>query len=84
MEAIFRLNTRELGSSFINSLKDAYPDQNIEITVREQDETDYLLGSPANREILEKSIQDAEQGRNTCYFDTVEAAIACAQSQTTK
>jgi hypothetical protein len=63
METTYRLNTRELGSSFINSLKHAYPDQNVEILVREQDETEYLLSSPANREHLEKSSQEVERGK---------------------
>jgi len=80
MEAVFKLNTRELDASFITSLKDAYPDQNVEITVREQDETEYLLSSPANREHLEKSIREIEQGK-IITFATLEDAIACAKSK---
>jgi hypothetical protein len=80
MEAVFRLNTRELEASFITSLRDAYPDQNIEITVREQDETEYLLCSPANREHLEKSIREIEQGK-MISFATLEDAIACAKTK---
>ena len=80
METTYRLNTSELGISFINSLKNAYPDQNIEIFVREQDETEYLLSSPANREHLEKSIREVEQGK-IITFVTLEDAIACAQSR---
>jgi antitoxin YefM len=80
MEAVFRLNTSELGVSFINSIKDAYPDRDIEITVREQDETEYLLSSPANREHLEKAIEDVKQGK-TITFETIEQAIQCAEEQ---
>jgi len=80
MEAVFRLNTSELENSFITSLKNAYPDQNIEITVREQDETEYLLSSPANRERLLTAIENIKQGKNIRYFKNLEEAIACAQS----
>jgi hypothetical protein len=80
MEAVFRLNTRELENSFITSLRDAYPDQNIEITVREQDETEYLCSSPANRERLETAVEHIKQGKNIRYFETLEEAITCAQS----
>ena len=80
MEAVFRLNTEELGNSFINFLKDTYPDQNIEITVREQDETEYLCSSPANRERLETAIENVKQGK-IITFETLEQAIACAEER---
>ena len=80
MEAVFRLNTRELGASFITSLRDAYPDQNIEITVREQDETEYLCSSNANRERLETAVKNAKQGK-IISFDTLEQAIDCAEKR---
>jgi antitoxin YefM len=84
METIYRLNTRELGSNFINSIKDAYPDQNIEIMVRLDDnETEYLLRTPANREYLEKAIKNVEQGENIVSFETLEQAIQCAEGQAT-
>ena len=81
METVFMLNTRELGNSFINSLKDAYPDQNIEVRVRGQDETEYLLSSPANRERLEKAAKNVEQGNNIISFETLEDAIQCAEQR---
>ena len=73
MEAIYRLNTREMGIDFVNSIKTAYPDQNVEIMVREQDETEYLMSSPANREHLNKSMQEVEEG-HIITFKTVEEA----------
>jgi len=81
MEAVYRLNTRELENSFITSLRDAYPDQNIEITVRKQDETEYLCSSPANRERLEAAIENVKQGKNIITFDTLEQAIDCAEKR---
>jgi NAD(P)H-flavin reductase len=80
MEAVFRLNTRELENNFINSLKDAYPGQNIEITVREQDETEYLCGSPANRERLESAVENVKQG-NIITFETLEQAVQRAEER---
>ena len=49
--------------------------------VREQDETEYLCSSPANRERLEKAIENVKQGKNIISFDTLEQAIACAEKR---
>ena len=78
METTYRLNTSELGISFINSIKNAYPDQNVEIFVREQDETEYLLSSPANREHLEKAIENVKQGK-VITFENIEQAMQRAK-----
>jgi len=83
METIYRLNTNELGISFINSLKNAYPDQNVEIFVREQDETEYLLSSPANREHLEKAIENVKQGK-VITFENLEQAMQRAEELAAK
>ena len=80
MEALYRLNTRELGIDFLNSIKNAYPDQNIEITVREQDETEYLMSSPANQEYLLKAIKNTEKDK-IISFNTPEQAIQCAKER---
>jgi hypothetical protein len=47
---------------------------------REQDETEYLCSSPANRERLEKAIEDVKQGK-IISFDTIDQAIQCAQER---
>ena len=73
MEAIYRLNTSEMGTDFINSIKTVYPDQNIEIKIRLKDETEYLMSSPANRERLNKSIKEIEEGK-IISFENVEEA----------
>jgi antitoxin YefM len=64
MYTIYRLNADELDDKFIESLKSAFGHKQIEITVSEADETDYLLRSPANKEHLLKALADVEAGRN--------------------
>ena len=80
MEAIFRLNTSEMGNDFINSIKTAYPDQNVEIMVRQQDETDYLLSFPANRDHLLKAIKEEK----LIAFETAEQARKYAEEWAVK
>ena len=63
MITTFKLNTRELSSDLIQSIKDAFKDKDIEITVTDQiDETEYLLSTEANKKHLYKSIDDLEKG----------------------
>jgi len=82
METTYRLNTRELGNNFVNAIKNAYPDQNIEIMVRlDDDETEYLLRSPANRENLERAVKNVEQGKNIVSFENLEQAMHVAETQ---
>ena len=95
MEAIYRLNTSELGVEFVNSVRSAYPDQNVEIIIREQsdepvshesdsDETAYLMRSPANREHLLKAINNVAEGKNLISFETAEQARLCAEEWAAK
>ena len=88
METIYRLNTKDLGIGFVNSVKVAYPDQSIEITVREEedpdfDETEYLLSSPANREHLDKSMKELAEGK-VISFENVEQAMQAARERSAK
>jgi hypothetical protein len=46
---------------------------------REQDETEYLCNSPANRERLEMAVENVKQGQNIISFDTLEQAKDCAE-----
>lgn len=72
MTTTYNLNANELDISLIESIKAAYKDKNIEIEVFEisdVDETDYLLGSNANREQLLSVVDDIENGRNIVLPD---------------
>jgi len=77
MVTTYRLNTKELESRFIDSIKTAYPDQFVEIQVREQDETEYLLDTPANRQRMERIIEESAQGKHIT-FETLEQAMQAA------
>jgi antitoxin YefM len=64
MNAIYQVKADELDQSFLDAVKAAFKDKEIEITVYERDETAYLLRSPANRERLLRAIADVENSRN--------------------
>ena len=50
MITTYRLNSKELSNEIIRSIKEAFKDKDIEITVSDlMDETDYLLSTEANR-----------------------------------
>jgi antitoxin YefM len=69
MQTISKLNTNELDSTLIDSIRAKYPDKKIEIIVMEQDDTDYLLSSDENREALLRAIADVEAGRSLIVPD---------------
>lgn len=69
MSTTYRLNANELDHGFLDTLKSLFKDKEIEIVVTEaeqngEDETEYLLKSPANRERLLAAIENIAQGRN--------------------
>ena len=64
MIATFKLNVDELSAELLNSIKAAFKNKTIEITVSEaSDETSFLLASAANAAHLNKSIQQGEEGK---------------------
>jgi antitoxin YefM len=69
MYTVYRMNARELDNRFLRTLKTMFKDKDLEIVVceaaqSEEDETAYLLRSPANRERLLKAIENIAQDRN--------------------
>jgi len=69
MYTIYRINANELDSRFLRALKAMFKNKEIEIAVCEateieEDETAYLLKSPANRARLLKAIDNVAQNRN--------------------
>ena len=69
MNAIYHVKADELDQSFLDALKAAFKDKEIEIAVYERDETAYLLRSPANRERLLGAVEDVEELRNVITPD---------------
>ncbi len=64
MVTTYQMDVNELTVEVINSIKSAFKNKTISITVSEVfDETEYLLSSKANAESLEKSIKQAEEGK---------------------
>ena len=69
MYTLYKLRADELDQRFLDTLKHQFQDREIEIAVCEatdssEDETAYLLRSPANRERLLTAIENVAQGRN--------------------
>jgi antitoxin YefM len=69
MYMMYRMNVAELDSRFLRALNAMFKDKDIEIVVceaaqSEEDETAYLLRSPANRNRLLKAIEDVAHERN--------------------
>jgi hypothetical protein len=74
MYAIYKLRADELDQSFLDALKKQFQGREIEIAICEaadssEEETAYLLHSPANRERLLKAMENAAQGRNLKVID---------------
>ncbi|MDR0513160.1 MAG: hypothetical protein LBG93_08700 [Treponema sp.] len=78
MVTTYKLNTKELENTFIDSIKTTYPDQIVEIQVREQDTTEYLLSTPANRERMGKILKESAEGKHVT-FETLEQAMQAAK-----
>ncbi len=68
MFARYQLHVDELTVEVLDSIRHAFKDKTIEITVSEaMDETEYLLASPANREHLERSMRELEEGKGVTF-----------------
>ena len=62
MRASFHMTLEELTPEFLNILKKQFKKAKIDILLRNFDETDYLNMSQKNKELLEKSIKEIENG----------------------
>ncbi|MBI5184935.1 MAG: hypothetical protein HZA01_04325 [Nitrospinae bacterium] len=69
MYTIYRINANKLDNGFVKALKEMFKNKEIEIAVCEtseieEDETAYLLKSPANHGRLLKAIKNVAHNRN--------------------
>ena len=63
MYTTFHIKANELDETFLKQLKIIFKRKQISISVEEEeDETEYLLRSEANRKMLLESIKQAEKG----------------------
>lgn len=74
MYAVYKMRADELDGSFLEKLKSLFKDREIEIAVSEadasgEDETAYLLESPANRERLLRAIENIANDRDLVTVD---------------
>lgn len=68
MVTTYQMDVNELSIEVINSIKSAFKNKTISITVAEVfDETEYLLSSKANAESLERSLKQAQEGKVTVF-----------------
>ena len=74
MYMVYKMKVDELDSHFIRALKTMFKDKEIEIVVcestqSEEDETEYLLKSPSNRDRLLKAIENVARSQNLVSVD---------------
>lgn len=63
MTATYHLTIDELKPEFIDRLKQMFSAGQVTIVVEDHDETDYLLGNPANRNRLMQAIEHVKEGK---------------------
>ncbi|HEY9809150.1 MAG TPA: hypothetical protein V6D13_07390 [Halomicronema sp.] len=64
MSTVYRLKASELDSNFLEEIKAAFGDKEIEIIVSQFDETEYLLQSEVNKTQLLKAIKNVKKKQN--------------------
>ena len=60
MQAVYHLQINELTDDFIKMLKMQYNTGILDIVVSESDDTDYLLSSKKNEQLLDQAILEIE------------------------
>lgn len=60
MLSVYYTNADELNTNFVESLQKSFPHKNIQILVKESDETDYLLSSKNDFDRLIAAKNDIE------------------------
>ncbi len=66
MYTSFQVKASELDETFIEGIKAIYKSKNITIIIEEdQDTTEYLLSTEANRKHLSKAIKNTKKGNTT-------------------
>ena len=69
MIATFKLNVNELTAQLLEQIRKAFPGKEIEITVAEQDATEYLRSSTANERHINEAIGRIEKNEGLISVD---------------
>jgi len=73
MYTTYHLQEEELNEEFLQSIKQLFRNKKIAITIEEEmDETEYLLGNPANKEKLLQAMADYGNGTSFIMVDNVD------------
>lgn len=71
MLSTYRLNADELTNDLISAIKKTYSHKNIEIVIQDvEDETEYLMRTPANKKHLLEAINNIENKENLVTLDS--------------
>jgi antitoxin YefM len=70
MVTVYRLHVNELNDQFIEAVQAFFKDKEVEITITEVDETEYLLRTQANRTRLMQAVSNIENGKNLVKVPT--------------
>jgi len=75
MQVAYRLNADELDMNFLESIKKLFQKKSIHINISvadQEDETDYLLSTPANASRLLNAINNIENHKETLVYKNLE------------
>jgi len=75
MQVAYRLNANELDMNFLESIKKLFQEKSIHINisvVTKEDETDYLLSTPANASRLLNAINNIENHKEKLIYKNLE------------
>ena len=72
MTGVFTVRPSEITEDFVDLLKRFFNDRELVIKAKDDDETDYLLATKANRDSLLQSIEDINRHTNLVSFKAEE------------
>jgi len=75
MQVAYRLNANELDMNFLESIKKLFQEKSIHINISvatKEDETDYLLSTPANASRLLNAINNIENHKEKLIHKNLE------------
>ncbi|RYX87029.1 hypothetical protein EON73_02260 [bacterium] len=65
METTIRINTDQLTTDLLESIKKMFPHKLVEITIQPADETDYILSNPAYAQEIRDRLEEYKLKRET-------------------